>query len=309
MSEPSIVFFGGEFRPLEDARIGIRSKALNYGLGCFEGIRGYWNSRRQELYLFRPEDHFVRLRRSCKTLHLHLPYQVEEMVRITVELCRRNEHREDVYVRPIVFNNSEALSPVLTEEASEFAVYTLPLRDYLDTSKGVRACVSSWRRVGDNMIPARAKPTAAYLNSALARHEAKANGYDEAILLTQDGCVSEASAEHVFLVRDGALITPSTQEDNLEGITRRTILEMAPAELGRTVTERRVSRTELYIADEAFLCGTGAQITPLVEIDGRTVGDGGVGPVTRELQELYFKVVRAEAPRYSHWCRPVYGGR
>ncbi len=306
MSQPEVAFLGGEFCPVADARISIRSRALNYGLGCFEGIRGYWNSNDRELYVFRPEEHFQRLQDSCKTLHLQLPYSVDDLVRMTIELCRRNSHREDIYIRPIVFNNSEALSPMLTEESNEFAMYTLPLQDYLDTSKGLRVCVSSWRRVSDNMIPARAKPTGAYLNSALARYEAEANGYDEAILLTQSGYVSEASAEHVFLVRDGGLITPGAQEDNLEGITRRTILEIAPAELGREAVARRINRTELYVADEAFLCGTGAQIAPVVEIDCRPVGDGKIGPVTRELQELYFNVIRANVPKYSHWCRPVY---
>ena len=306
MPDPQLAFFHDDFRPLTEAKISIRSRALNYGLGCFEGIRGYWNSNGSQLYLFRPEEHFERLKSSCRILQLELPYTVDEMVEIAAELCRRNNHREDIYIRPIVFDNSELLFPILTPEDNEFAMYTLPLRDYLDTSKGVTACVSSWRRVSDNMIPARAKPTAAYLNSALARNEAKANGYDEAIFLTNEGYVSEASAEHIFIVRQGKLITPTNQEDNLEGITRRTIFEIAPAELGREVVERRMSRTELYAADEAFLCGTGAQVTPLVEIDRRKIGDGKVGPVTRELQELYFKVVRGEVAKYAHWCRPVY---
>ena len=306
MPEPTTVYFHGDFRPLADARISVRSKGLNYGLGCFEGIRGYWNQRADQLFIFRLEDHFRRLQQSCRILHLPLKHSVEEMMEITVEICRRNDHREDIYVRPIAFCNSERLAPVLIEEDGEFAIYTMPLGDYLDTSKGVTACVSSWRRVSDNMIPARAKPTAAYLNSALARYEAKANGYDEAILLTNEGYVSEASAEHIFIVRDGTLITPSAQDDNLEGITRRTVLEVAPNELNRPVIERRISRTELYAADEAFLCGTGAQIAPLVMIDKRKIGDGAVGPVTEELQKLYFAIVRGEVTKYAGWCQPVY---
>ena len=195
---------------------------------------------------------------------------------------------------------------MMTPENNAFAIYTLPLNDYLDTSKGVTACVSSWRRVGDNMIPARAKPTGVYLNSALAREEARTHGYDEAILLTNDGYVSEGSAEHLFLVRDGKLITPTSQDDNLDGITRQTICDLAPANLNREVEIRRVSRTELYVADEAFLVGTGAQIVPLTNVDGRQVGDGTAGPITRELQNLFFEVVKNRVPEYSHWCMPVY---
>ena len=305
MPEATVAFFKGDFVPLAEARVSICAKALNYGLGCFEGIRGYWNSNGSQLYLFRAKDHYQRLKDSSHILQMQLVYSVEEMVEITVDLCRRNGHREDAYVRPIVYNDSEQLSPIMTREDNQFAIYTFPLRDYLDT-KGVTACVSSWWRVSDNMIPPRAKPTGAYLNSALARGEAKANGFDEAILLSRDGYVTEASAEHIFLIRDGKLITPTVQSDNLEGITRRTIVEIARAELGREVIERNVPRTELYVADEAFLCGTGAEITPVVEIDRRKVADGNVGSITRELQELFFKVVRSDIAKYSHWCLPVY---
>lgn len=306
MPEATVAFFKGDFVPMADACVSIRTKALNYGLGCFEGIRGYWDNTGSQLYIFRVKDHYKRLEDSCRILQMRLRYTVDEMVKITAELCRRNGHKEDVYVRPIAYNGSELLPPIMSMDDDELAIYTLPLRDYLDTAKGVTACVSSWLRVSDNMIPARAKPTAAYLNSALARGEAKANGFDEAIFLTRDGFVAEASAEHVFLVRDGKLITPTVQSDNLEGITRRTIIELARAEFGREVIERNVIRTDLYVADEAFLCGTGAEITPLVEIDRRPVAGGKMGPVTKELQDLFFKVVRSEVPKYSHWCLPVY---
>ena len=306
MAEPTTVFFQGDFRPLTEATISIRSKALNYGLGCFEGIRAYWNDAHGQLYLFRIDEHYKRLKESCNILHLNLPHTVEAMIQITKELCRRNSHRQDIYVRPLVFINTETLAPAIGDGECEFGLYTLPLREYLDTSNGVTACVSSWRRVSDNMIPARAKPTAAYLNSALAQREAKANGYDEAILLTDAGFVAEASAEHIFILRRGKLVTPATQDDNLEGITQRTIAELVPAELGIEVIQRRVSRTELYVAEEAFLCGTGAEVAPLVMIDKCRIGDGKVGPVTKRLKDLYFQVVRAEATKYAGWCQPVY---
>jgi branched-chain amino acid aminotransferase len=306
MPEPKVAYFKGDYRSFSEAHVSIRSKALNYGIGCFEGIRAYWNARAGQLYVFCCREHYERLHNSCKILRLPLSLTVERLTEITVELLRRNEHREDVYVRPIVYSSSELLSPTLTADGVEFAMYTLPLRDYLDAAKGVTGCVSSWRRVSENMIPARAKPTGAYLNSALARDEAKMNGYDEAILLTQDGYVSEASAEHVFIVRGGVLVTPTTQEDNLEGITRRVIRQLSRNELGRDVIERRVSRTELYTAEEAFLCGTGAEIAPLIEVDRRKVGDGRPGPVTKELQAVFIKAVRAELPKYASWCTPVY---
>jgi len=306
MPEPTLAYFRGDFRPFEESKVSIRSKALNYGLGCFEGIRAYWNPEQEQLFVFRAHEHYTRMHQSCDILHLPFKESVEDLAAVTTELLRRNNHREDTYIRPIFFNSSETLSPLFTMEDNELAIYTLPLRDYLDVDKGVTACVSSWRRVSDNMIPARAKPTAAYLNSALARFEARSNGYDEAIFLTQEGAVSEGSAEHLFLVRNGVLVTPSSQEDNLDGITRRTLVELARAELGFTVEERRVSRTELYVAEEAFFCGTGAQMSPLVAVDHRQVGDGECGPMTRKLMDLYFRVVRGEEPKYAHWCTPVY---
>ena len=302
----NIVFFSGEFRPLEDAKVSIRSKALNYGLGCFEGIRAYWNAQRKQLYIFRCEEHYVRLSRSLRILSMPQPMSIRDMVKTTVELLRRNEIREDTYIRPIAFIASEQLSPTIVPEENEFAIYTLPLADYLDTAKGVTARVTSWTRLTDNMIPVSAKPTAAYLNSALARLEAKNAGADEAIFLNKEGYVSEGSAEHIFLVRDGTLVTPSSEDDNLFGITRATLDEIARAEMGREVIYRHVLRSELYTADEAFFCGTGAQVTPLTKIDDRVIGDGRPGPITTQLLQLYFKVVHADHEKYEHWCLPVY---
>ena len=306
MGEPTIAYFHGEFRPIEECTVGIRSKALHYGLGCFEGIRAYWTAEKNQLYLFRVAEHYDRLAVSCRILGLGLSYSRDELIDITLELVRRNKHREDIYIRPIVFHNSQEFPPLITDADMEFAIYTLPLSSYLDTSVGVRVMVSSWRRINENMIPVRAKPTAAYLNSALARMEAERLGCDEAIMLTADGYVSEGSAEHVFIIRDGTLITPPSTEDNLDGITRRTIEEMVPAELGREVVLRRVGRTELYAADEIFLCGTGAQVIPVAEIDGRRIADGRIGPITKEIQELYFRVVHGQDEKYESWCLPVY---
>lgn len=307
MPEPKVAYCRGEFRPVEECSVGIRSKALNYGLGVFEGIRGYWSASGNQVYVFRMAEHYRRLKQSARICRLPFALSVEELGEITRELLRRNEHREDVYIRPIAYLDVDSLAPTLPEGPGEVdvAIWTMPLTDYLN-GDGVTAIVSSWRRVGDNMIPARAKPTAAYLNSALARAEARDAGVDEAIFLTADGYVSEGSAEHLFLVLDGKLVTSTTQDDNLDGITRRTILQIAAEELGFETEVRRVSRTELYIADEAFFVGTGAQVTPVVEIDRRKINGGTEGPMTRAVRDLYFRVVRNEVPRYSAWCCPVY---
>ncbi len=306
MPEPRTAFFKDDFVPLADARVSVRCKGLNYGLGCFEGIRAYWGADQDQLFVFRAPEHYARLLHSCRILGIKFATSIDRLLEITRELLKQNECREDTYVRPLVFNDSEMLSPIFTDADNTLTMYTLPLKDYLDTSKGVTACVSSWVRINDNMIPARAKPTAAYLNSALARAEAEAAGSDEAIFLTKDGFVSEGSAEHLFIVRDGVLITPASQDDNLDGITRQTICEIAPADLGRRVETRRVTRTELYIADEMFFCGTGAQIAPVTKVDSRQVADGKVGPVTKALQRLYLQVVKNQVPKYAHWCMPVY---
>lgn len=305
MAEHGIVYFRGDFRPQEEAKISVKAKGLNYGLGCFEGIRAYWNKKAERLYIFRALEHYRRFHRSMRMLNMIPPMSPEEMVEITVELLRRNNVREGSYIRPLAFMGSDALSPTIVEEDNEFAIYTLPLKDYLDTSAGVSACVASWTRISDNMIPVSAKPTAAYLNSALARMEAKNAGCDEAIFLNRQGFVSEGSAEHIFILREGEVITPASSDDNLEGITRETLSTLAREELDLNVNARHVRRSELYVAEEAFFCGTGAEVTPLVKIDGRVLGDGRPGPVTVKLQKLYFSVARGEIEKYLKWCLPV----
>ena len=308
MPQPQVAYMKGEFLPVEQCSVNVRSKAINYGLGVFEGIRAYWNAGHGELYVFRMAEHYERLRNSARICRLPFRLSAAEMGEITLDLLRRNGHRENVYVRPLLFVDQEGLSPTLplSAEGVALTVWSQPLGDYLDGG-GVTAVVSSWRRVGDNMIPARAKPTAAYLNSALARAEARDANADEAIFLTADGYVSEGSAEHLFLFLDGKLVTSTSQDDNLDGITRRTVLQLAREELGFETEVRRVSRTELYVAEEAFFVGTGAQVTPVVEIDHRPVGGGEIGLRTQGVKELYHRVVLNEVPRYAGWLTPVYG--
>ena len=300
------VYFQDRFMPLEQATLTVRTNALHYGTAVFEGIRAYWEPGEGQLYVFRLPEHYERMLRNCRVLHLTIGKDVKELARLTVELLRVNGHREDTYVRPIAFVSSEEIGPRLHGYSTGFAVFTLPLGQYLDASQGLRVGFSSWRRISDNAIPARCKVAGGYVNSALARTEAAQQGYDEALFLTEDGALCEGSAENIFLVRAGRLITPDVSSNILEGITLDTILTLAREALGVQVEERRVGRTEVYLADEAFLCGTGAQVAPVVEVDRRPVGEGMIGPITARIQQLYFDVVRGKVPEYRHWLTPVY---
>jgi branched-chain amino acid aminotransferase len=300
------VYFNKQFVPLSDAKVSIRTNALHYGSGVFEGIRAYWNAEEQQLFVFKLAEHYERMLRNCRVLKLNVEPDAKELCAITVELLRRNRSKEDTYIRPIAYFSSEGLGPKLVGYETGFAIYTIPLGDYIDTSSGIKVGVASWRRISDNTIPARCKITGGYVNSALAKTEALEQGYDEAIFLTQDGFVSEGSAENIFLVRSGTLITPDLSQDVLEGITRDTLLTLCRDELGLPVVERQVGRTELYAADEVFLCGTGAQVSPVVEVDRRPVGSGKIGPIATKIQQLYFQVAKGRHPKYRHWCTPVY---
>jgi branched-chain amino acid aminotransferase len=280
--------------------------ALHYGTGTFEGIRAYWNPEQEQLYLLQGPVHYNRLHRSAKVLRMELPYSTEELMEITLELLRRNKYRTDAYVRPLVFKSVEQIGVQLHGLADSFLIYTAPMGNYVEIDGGIRCMVSSWRRVSDSSLPARAKVTGAYVNSALAKSEALENGYDEAIVLTHDGHVSEGSAENVFMLKDGVFVTPPVTDDILEGVTRRLVMGLIRDELQMPVVERSIDRTELYVCDEVFLCGTGAQVSPVVEIDRRTIADGRVGEFTQELQQIYFQAVRGDNPKYRDWSLPVY---
>ncbi|HCI81061.1 MAG TPA: branched chain amino acid aminotransferase [Ktedonobacter sp.] len=300
------LFMNGEFVPAEQGVISVRTHGFAYGTGCFEGIRGYWNEKDQQVYLFRLREHYERLLRSCKVLQMSLPYTVDQLIDITIELVRRNEQKQDVYLRPVVYKGDTTLGVRLHDLSDSFIITSEPQGNYVGIG-GLRCGVSSWRRIDDNAIPARAKVCGSYVNSALAKSEAMQNGFDEAIMLTSEGNVSEGSAENIFLVFNNELITPSPTENILLGITRDTIIKLANRELGIITRERFVDRTELYLADEVFLCGTGAQIAPVVEIDHRPIGSGKVGPVGKQMQNLYFDIVRGKRAEYrEEWCTPVY---
>ncbi len=297
-------FFEDEFVPLEEAKVGIATHAFNYGTGCFGGIRAYWNDEQQQLYIFRARRHFNRFLESCRLLNIQLPYSIDDLIEITLELLRRDNYRQDAYMRPIAYKATEDITPRLYDLEDAYAMFTRPQGNYIKLE--VSAGTSSWRRVDDNSIPARGKITGSYINSAFARTEAHWNGYDEAIVLTQEGHVSEGSAENFFMIRQGKLFTPSTHDNILEGITRATVIELAKDELGLEVIERSIDRSELYLADEAFFTGTGAQVAAIVEIDHRPLANGSARPITRQIQDLYFRTVRGKNERYAHWVTPVY---
>jgi branched-chain amino acid aminotransferase len=302
----SWVYFNGEFRRYHDLHIGLMTNALHYGTGCFEGVRAYWNKNEEQLHLLFAREHYDRLRHSGSVMRMALPHSTEELINITIELLRRNDYHTDVYIRPLLYASSEDIGVRLHNIDVSFAIYTSPFGKYVEIDEGIRCMVSSWRRVSDQALPARAKITGAYANSALAKTEAIENGFDEAIVLTSDGHVSEGSAENLFMYKDGVFITPPVTDDILEGVTRKAVTTLLTEELGVKVIERSIDRTELYVCDELFLCGTGAQVSPVIEIDRRKVGDGTVGEFTQELQNLYFAAVRGENKKYSDWTIPVY---
>ena len=303
---PDYAFFQKQFVPLSEAKVGIMTHALHYGTACFDGIRGNWNPEQKQTYLFRPKDHYERLHQSCRILKINLPYSVDRLCQLTVELVEKNGYQEDVYIRPLAYKSSQTVGVRLHKLEDDFFVFVIPFGPYLDVDKGARCCVSSWRRVDDSMIPPRAKITGLYVNSALAKTEAWENGFDEAILLTQEGHVSEGSGENVFLVLQGKLVTPPSSDNILMGITRDTIIKLAKNELGLDTLERSIDRSELYIAEECFLTGTAAHVTPVIEIDHRKVGTGEIGEITQKLQQLFFDVIKGKNPKYLDWCTPVY---
>ncbi len=296
-------YHGGELQKLGDVRLSPATHALNYGTGVFEGIRAYWSEERGTLQVLKLREHYERFEKSCRLLRLDLTHTVDELCDITLEILRRNAPREDTYIRPLAYKAAESVG-VNLKGRSELSIFTVPMGNYVELT-GLKVCVSSWRRTPDNAIPARAKCTGSYVNTALAVDQAHRAGYDDAIFLTQDGQVSEASAANIFLVRKGQLVTPPVTADILEGITRDAVMELAEKELGMPVLEREVGRTELYAADEVFLSGTGFQIAPVVAVDDRAIGTGNIGPVAERLQELYFKAARGGWDAYADWTVAV----
>jgi branched-chain amino acid aminotransferase len=304
---PSYAYFEGKIVPIEEAKVSVMTHTLHYGTGAFGGIRAYWNDQAEELYIFRPLDHFKRVLNSAKLLLMDLPYTPESMLDILLELLRKENYREDTYIRPLVYKSTTQIGVRLHDLDDALTMFALPFGSYIPNEEGAKVTFSSWRRIDDNAIPARGKITGAYANSALIKTDAALSGYDEALVLNQDGHISEGSAENFFMVRDGVAITSPITANILEGITRRTIIQLLTEELGIDVEVRPIDRTEVFVADEAFFCGTGVQVVAITEIDHRLVGSGTMGPVVGQLRDLYFNIVRGNIDHYRSWNVPVYG--
>lgn len=299
-------FFEGSYVPLEQAKVNVMTHAFNYGTAVFEGVRGNWNEEQGELFLFKVRDHVRRIRQSAKIMRMGLKYSDDEACEIILEVVQRSGFKEDVYIRPIVYKSSEVVGVRMHNLDDDFLVFVTPFGAYLDPTAGARCMTSSWRRVDDTEIPARAKVTGLYVNNAMAKTEAQLNGFDEAIMLNQDGHVSEGSGENIVIVRKGMLITPPPSDNILEGITLETALYVAEHEFGLRVERRSIDRSELYIADEIFMTGTAAHLTPVVEVDRVPIGDGTPGVVSKQLQDTYFGAITGRMPQYREWLTPVY---
>ena len=297
-------FFRGRIVPIHEAQISIMTHTFNYGTGCFGGIRAYWDVTRGELNVFRIADHYRRFVQSASLMRGELHYSAEELVAVTLDLLAQENWQEDAYIRPLAYKADEMIGVRTHGLTDEVAIFSVPMGDLLARG-GIQACVSSWRRVDDNAIPARGKIIGAYANSALVKSDAILSGFDEAIVLNQDGHVSEGSASNLMILRNGVVVTPPVSSNILEGITRRTVMTLIEQELGLPVQERQIDRSELYLADEAFFCGTGVQIAPIATIDRRPVGNGAIGPIAQQLSDLFFRIVRNQEPTYAHWLTRV----
>jgi branched-chain amino acid aminotransferase len=307
MPLPKFAYFGDKIIPYSDAKVGLLTHGLNYGTGVFGGIRGYWNEEEKQLFVFRPADHFQRFLESTRLLRMELPQSREQTVKILLDLIHKEDLHEDIYVRPLAFYADEIIGVRLHNVTPIMTISVLPFGRYIEKEEGAHVMFSSWRRIDDNMIPARGKITGGYVNSALAKSDANLAGFDEAIMLNQDGHIAEGSAENVFILRRGKVITPPVTDNILEGITRHTIIKLLRDELGMEVVERSIDKSEVYLAEEAFMVATGAQIVAIARIDYRKLGSGSMGPTTQKLRDLYFNVVRGRVAKYRQWCYPVYG--
>jgi branched-chain amino acid aminotransferase len=299
-------WFEGAWTPLSEAKIGIMTHGFLYGTAIFEGIRAYWNEDQGQLYGLKMREHFSRLTDSAKIMLMDPGMSVDQLVETGVELLRRNGYREDAYMRPTLYKSTEAIGVRLHNLEAKLNIFAIPFGEYISIDRGITAQTVSWRRTNDVSIPSRAKIVGSYVNPAFSKSEAVLNGYDEAVVLTWEGHVSEGSAENLFMVRGGELVTPGVEDDILEGVTRAGMMQLAKQELGLKTHVRSIDRSELYVAEEVFLCGTGAQISPVTSVDHRNVGNGEVGPITRRLTELYFDAVRGRLPAYMDWLTPIY---
>ena len=302
----ALAYFRGDVVPIEEARVSVMTHALHYGTAVFEGIRGNWNESKNQLFIFRIKEHYERLLQGCDMLMLDIPYSVDDLCKITLDLVKESGYKQDLYIRPLAYKSEELVANLkLQEIASDFTLIMVPFGEYLDTDGALRCCTSSWRRVDDTNVPPRLKISGTYVNGILAKTEATLAGFDEAIMLTQDGFVSEGSGENLFMINNGVIYTPPVSDNNLSGITRDSAIEIARQEVGMEVVETRIRRSELYFADEVFLTGTAAHIQAVGELDNRVIGSGDTGPITTKINEVYQESIRGNNPKYESWCTSV----
>jgi branched-chain amino acid aminotransferase len=302
---PKNAYFQGNIVPYSEAKVGVATHALNYGTAVFGGIRGYWNEEKKRLFVFRPQDHFRRFLNSCRIMCMEFKHTPESLTDLTLKLLRRDAYRQDIYIRPLAYKAEEGIGVRLHDLKEDLTIFALPFGQYVKNDTSAHVTISSWRRIDDNMIPARGKISGAYAGSALVKTDAARAGFDEALVLTQEGHLTEGSAMNIFMVRDGVLVTPPVTDNILEGITRRSVIELAKNELGLTVVERPIDRSEVYICEELFLTGTAAQVTLVTKVDYRPIGQGVMGPIGEQLRKLFLEVVRSNNPKYSHWTVEV----
>ena len=306
MTLPNYAYFKGKIVPYSEAKVGVLTHGFNYGTAVFGGLRAYWNEEQEQLFLFRAKEHFQRLLHSANIMCIELEQTPDSLVELTLELLQEENYRRDVYIRPLAYKADEIIGVKLHDLQDEITITAVPFDNYVPNDTNAHVTFSSWRRIDDNTIPARGKVSGAYANSALIKTDAVKAGFDEALVLTQEGHVSEGSAMNIFMVRNGDLITPPITDNILEGITRRTAIELARNELGITVIERTIDRTEVYLSEEFFMTGSAAQIVAVTQVDHRLIGSGMMGPITSGLRDLYSQAVRGRLPDYHHWNSAVY---
>ncbi|MFZ1040975.1 MAG: branched-chain amino acid transaminase [Anaerolineales bacterium] len=294
-------FFEGKIVPLADAKINIATHGFLYGTAVFGGLRAYWNEEKKRLFVFRPWDHFHRLLHSARMMAMETSYDEESLIELTLELLRTDNYQEDIYIRPTFYKADLGIGVKLHDLKDEFCMFTMAYEKYVKNDTNAHVTISSWRRIDDNMIPARGKVAGAYANSALIKTDANRAGFDEALVLDQNGHVSEGSAMNIFMVRDGVVITPPVTDNILEGITRRSVIELLRNEMGLQVVERSIDRTEVAIGEEFFMTGTAAQIMAVTKVDHRPIGRGVMGPITTKLRQIFDDLLRAKNPKYEHW--------
>ena len=301
-----MAFFHGNIVPISEAKVSVMTHALHYGTAVFEGVRGNWNEAQNKLFVFRMAEHYDRLLQGCRMMMMDIPYSTEDLCNITIQLLQSCGYKQDLYIRPLAYKSQELVANLRLQDLdSDFTLMAVPFGAYIDAEGAIDCTTSSWRRIDDTIIPPRVKISGHYVNSILAKTEATLAGFDEAIMLTQDGDVSEGSGENLFMVVNGSIFTPPVADNNLTGITRDSAITLAKDLLGIEVVERRIRRSELYLCDEVFLTGTAAHITPVGSLDRRPIGEGGVGPITTKLRDAYVEVIKGDSPDYIRWCTEV----